>query len=94
MFGRIFTDFHISEYFRNIFSLKLDAYELIIAAVGLLIVLAVGILHEKGICIRERISGWRIPARWGFWYAAIMLVLFFGAYGSGYTIVDLIYAGY
>lgn len=94
MLKRIFTDFHISELFGNIFNLKLDEYELIIALVGLLIVLAVGILHEKGISIREKISGWRIPARWGFWYAAIMLVLFFGAYGSGYTIVDLIYAGY
>ncbi|MCM1308827.1 MAG: MBOAT family protein [Butyrivibrio sp.] len=94
MLKKILTDFHISECFGNIFNLKLDEYELIIALVGLLAVLAVGILHEKGIRIRERISAWRIPARWGFWYAAILLVMFFGAYGSGYTVVDLIYAGY
>lgn len=94
MLGRIFTDFHISEYFRNIFNLKLDEYELIVALVGLLVVLAVGILHEKGVKIREAVAGWRMPGRWAFWYAVILVVLFFGAYGSGYTMVDLIYAGY
>ena len=54
----------------------------------------VGAFKEKNIEIRRKVSGWVIPARWVFWYAAIMLVIIFGAYGSGYTAVDLIYAGY
>jgi predicted MFS family arabinose efflux permease len=78
----------------NIFNLKLDVYEFVIAVIGLVIVLVVSILKERNIKIRESISKFKLPARWAVWYAAILIVIFFGAYGSGYTIVDLIYAGY
>ena len=94
MFGKIFSDFHITELVNNIFNLKLDVYEFAIAVIGLVIVLVVSILKEKNIKIRESISKFKLPARWAVWYAAILIVIFFGAYGSGYTIVDLIYAGY
>ncbi len=94
MLKRILTNFHISSLYKNLFNLKLDAYELAVALLGLLAALAVGILHEKGVSIREKISGWHVSGRWVFWYAAIMMVMFLGAYGSGYTMVDLIYAGY
>jgi hypothetical protein len=94
MFGKIFSDFHITELVNNIFNLKLDVYEFVIAVIGLVIVLVVSILKEKNIKIRESISKFKLPARWAVWYAAILIVIFFGAYGSGYTIVDLIYAGY
>ena len=94
MFGRIFTDFHISKLTSSIFQLKMDRYDIPVVAVGIILVTIVGALKEKNIEIRRKVSGWVIPARWVFWYAAIMLVIIFGAYGSGYTAVDLIYAGY
>ena len=94
MFAGIFKNFHISELVSNIFQLKMDRFDLMVVPVGIILVTIVGALKEKGINIRQKISGWILPARWIFWYAAIMLVVIFGAYGSGYTAVDLIYAGY
>lgn len=68
--------------------------ELIIAFLGLMVVLIVDILHEKNISVREHIYRLRLPVRWGIWYAAIMAVIIFGAYGVGYTVTDMIYASY
>ncbi|HBE86149.1 MAG TPA: MBOAT family protein, partial [Lachnoclostridium sp.] len=61
---------------------------------GFLAVYAVGVIHERGISIRERISGWNMFARWIFLYAAILLVIVLGAYGEGYIPAKLIYAGF
>ena len=44
--------------------------------------------------LREEIAKWVLPARWGLWYATIVAVVLFGAYGVGYTLVEMIYAGY
>ena len=94
MFGKIFTNFHITELLYNIDGLKMDAADLTIAAIGIVIVTIVGILHEKEIHIREEIEKWVLPARWTLWYATIAVVVLFGAYGVGYTLVEMIYAGY
>lgn len=94
MLGRILTNFHITELGDHIYSLGMDRYDAAVALIGILIVLVVDILHEKNIQIRKAISGWTLPARWVFWYAAIFIVIIFGAYGAGYTVVDMIYAGY
>ena len=94
MLGRILTNFHITELGDHIYSLRMDYYDAAVALIGILIVLVVDILHEKNIQIRKAISGWALPARWVFWYAAIFIVIIFGAYGAGYTVVDMIYAGY
>ncbi len=94
MLGRILTNFHITELGDHIYSLGMDRYDAVVALIGILIVLVVDILHEKNVQIRKAISGWALPARWVFWYAAIFIVIIFGAYGAGYTVVDMIYAGY
>ena len=94
MLGRILTNFHITELGDHIYSLGMDRYDAVVALIGILIVLVVDILHEKNVQIRKTISGWALPARWVFWYAAIFIVIIFGAYGAGYTVVDMIYAGY
>ncbi len=94
MFAGIFKNFHISALTSSIFRLKMDRFDLMVVPVGILLVTVVGAMKEKNIDIRRGVSKWVIPARWVFWYAAIMLIVIFGAYGSGYTAVDLIYAGY
>ena len=94
MLGKIVTNFNITELIYKITLLKMDAADLIIAAIGILIVAIVGKLHEKGVKIREAIAGWNIVARWSLWYAGAVVVVLFGAYGVGYTIVEMIYAGY
>lgn len=94
MFGRILTDFHVTELFTKLDHLGMDKYDIAVALIGVLIVLIVDILHEKQISIRKKIAQWSLPTRWVFWYAVIFIVVIFGAYGAGYTVVDMIYAGY
>ena len=94
MIGRVFTDFGIKTIVSDYSMLGLDTFDWIIVALGVFAVSFVGILHEKGISVREKIATWSTPVRWVFWYAGIMAIVFLGAYGFGYTAVDLIYAGY
>lgn len=94
MFGKIFSDFHITQLFKRFGTLRVDTVDIIIAVIGVIIVTIVGVLLEKNIKVREKIDGWKLPLRWTFWLTAIMVIVLFGAYGSGYAAVDLIYAGY
>lgn len=94
MFKRIFTSFEASKFMNNVQHLKVAKNDLVIAFVGLLIMMLVGVLKEKNISIRETVGKWKLPVRWIFWYGVMLFVIIFGAYGSGYTVVDLIYAGY
>ena len=92
MLRGIITDFHITALTESNFGV--DVPDLILASVSILLVFVVDIIHEKGISIRRRVAECKLPVRWSFWYAVILLVVVFGAYGSGYTIVDMIYAAY
>lgn len=94
MLGKIVTDFHISELLGKLSSLKMDTADLVVVAIGIVVVAIVGSLHEREIKIREEIAKWALPVRWGVWYAAILAVIMLGAYGTGYSIVEMIYAGY
>lgn len=95
MFGSIFTGFQLSTLTDgSLLKLGLSLKDFAVVTFGLIAVLIVGLLHEKGIAIRERIAGWHIAARWGFLYAAIVIVIIFGAYGAGYIPAKLIYAGF
>lgn len=94
MLGKIVTDFHISELLGKLSSLKMDTADLVVVAIGIVVVAIVGSLHEREIKIREEIAKWVLPVRWGVWYAAILAVIMLGAYGTGYSIVEMIYAGY
>ena len=92
MLRRIVTDFHITALAETNFGV--DVPDLILASVSILLVFVVDVIHEKGISIRRKVAECKLPVRWSFWYAVILLVVVFGAYGSGYTIVDMIYAAY
>lgn len=78
----------------SILKLGLSMKDFDVVLIGFVIVLVVGILHEKEISIREKIAGWNIFVRWGLYYAAILLVIIVGAYGKGYLPAKLIYAGF
>ncbi len=94
MLKNMFMNFHIHKLTYKFFDLGMDQYDSVVALIGILVVLAVDIMHEKNISLRDIIAKWALPVRWAFWYAAIMFVVIFGAYGAGYTVVDMIYAGY
>lgn len=92
MLGRIIGDFHVSALLETNFGV--DVCDLLLAAICIMLVAVVDVLHEKGVSIRQRVASFKLPLRWSFWYAVILLVVVFGAYGAGYTVVDMIYAAY
>jgi alginate O-acetyltransferase complex protein AlgI len=95
MLGDIFTRPEWSELVNGyLLRLTVSKADLAAAAAGAAVMLAVDIMHEKGICIRDSIDRLHAPARWGIYYAAIIIVLIFGAYGAGYVPVDPMYAGF
>ncbi len=94
MIGGIFKSFHYSEFSRNFGRMNLERADLYIALTCLIVVLIVGILHEMNIQVRDLLYKCPTPVRWIFWYTCIFVIVMFGAYGSGYSIVELIYAGY
>lgn len=93
MLGKVFNnfmDFNNGEFF----SLGLDIKDFIIVLIALIVVLIVSVLNEKGIHIREKISKQNIVLRWLIYYALILAIIVFGAYGQGYIPVDPIYADF
>lgn len=95
MFLSIFTRFELSALTDgSLLKLGISAADFLAVFGGFLAVLMVGILHERGVSIRERASKWGIVRRWSFYYAAVLVIIIFGAYGPGYRAVDLIYAGF
>jgi D-alanyl-lipoteichoic acid acyltransferase DltB (MBOAT superfamily) len=95
MFQSIFTGFSWSVLTDgSLLKLGLSLKDFGAVLFGLITVLVVGILHERGISVRERIAGWNIILRWSLLYSAILLVIILGAYGDGYIPAKLIYAGF
>ena len=75
-------------------TLGLSWMDFVPVILGLLAMLAVGVLHERGVHIRERVASWKLGWRWGFYYLALFAVLVFGVYGLGHTPAELIYASF
>ena len=93
MFRSIFGDFHISSlwiYFPD----AITGGDVAIIIAGSIVVWIVGFIKEQGVDVRGKILNAKIPAKWGVYYAIIFAILVFGAYGTGYQPVDLIYAGF
>ena len=93
LFKRIISNFSFSTIDDKLLKkLSADKYDFIIVGVTLLIILAVSILNEKGICIRESLAKRNIVLRWTLLYALLLYIIIFGAYGLGYKPVDPMYA--
>ena len=60
----------------------------------MLLGLAGGLVRRRGISRRETVARQLIAVRWSVYYAAILFVIIFGAYGIGYVPVDPIYAAF
>ena len=80
----IFTD-------DSLFSLGLVWKEVIVLLVCLGVLLAVGIIKEKGIAIRDNILKLNIAVRWGIYLALIVFIVIFGTYGFGFDAQAFIY---
>lgn len=76
----------------TVFNLGLDVQDFIIVGVMVLVIFIISLLKEKGIKIRESIANKNIVIRWTIYYALILTIIIFGAYGIGYIPVDPMYA--
>ncbi|MCM1386119.1 MAG: hypothetical protein NC231_02230 [Bacillus sp. (in: Bacteria)] len=73
--------------------LGLDAVELVIAVVSLLVLLMVSCLQQSG-SVRDKIAEKKLPVRWFIWYALLFAVILFGCYGPEYSAAEFIYQGF
>lgn len=94
MFGSIFTGFDLNVLTSGALLRDYGIFinDFILIFLSFLLILAVGIMQEKGFVIRDVIAKRHIAVRWLVYYAGIFSIILFGAYGAGYRIVDLIYA--
>lgn len=95
MLKSMFTTWNPEVIFGGIlFTMGLDWIEMTIAMISLGILLAVSLLKERGISVRESISGKKLPVRWCIWYALLFYTILLGYYGPGYSAAEFIYQGF
>ena len=75
----------------TLYTLGVNRVDFWIMIASLLILLAVDILHENKIQIRERLLVQPLPVGWAVVYAALFMILLFGVYGPGYDAASFIY---
>lgn len=93
MFSKMITNFSFNLIKDGtILKLGLDKYDFFIVAIMTFVIFIISILKEKGINIRQEISNKNIIIRWIIYYALILSIIIFGAYGTGYVPVDPMYA--
>lgn len=78
----------------SLYTHGLDQKDFYVALVGMILMLFVDILHEKGICIRKRISAQPLLIRWVIYYSLIFTILIFGIYGSGFDASGFVYGAF
>ena len=76
----------------TLFKLGLEPLEMFILFVGILVLLTVSILQERGVKMRETIAKQNLAFRWAVYIIALIVVIIFGVYGRGYNAADFIYA--
>jgi len=79
-------------YDRSLLQLGLSQSDYNILIFGILILLVVGILQERGLEIRAALDRQNLWFRWLIAIGAILAVLLFGVYGSNYDARSFIYA--
>ena len=95
MFKSIFKDFEFSQLFDGtLLHMGLDSADFAIIGLGCVVVAIVGSFKERNLLGDEGLHKLKTPLRWAIYYALIIAVIVFGAYGVGYQQVDLIYAGF
>ena len=100
MLKGIFTNFSFSfatcrpELLKLLDGTDCDIHDLRIVLATVVLVFVVSLLQERGVKIREAIGKKPLALRWAIWYALILLIVIFGAYGVGYVPVDPMYANF
>ena len=93
MLGSVFKGFNLEPFLSGaIYKLGTDAHDYFIILIGVVIMLAVGLLKECGHHIRSEVAEMNIAVRWSIYLLLVLSIIIFGAYGTGYGQVDPIYA--
>lgn len=92
---KMFTATGTSAFFNNaIYKLGMDRRDFYIVALALLIVVIIHLMQENKIDVRKFVAQKPLLIRWGLYYALIMFIVVFGAYGPGYLPIDPMYANF
>lgn len=95
MLGKAVTDFTFSSFSAEFFSnIGVDIGDFIAVGVTVAIVLAVSVMQEKGVNIRQRLRERGPVIHYAVILALLLYIIVIGAYGPGYTPVDPIYADF
>ena len=96
MLKMMFTDFSFRSLYNadNVVALGIDGQDVAIVCVAVGLVWMISILKERGVEIRESVAKRPMPVRFAVWYALILFIVIFGAYGQGYIPVNPIYANF
>lgn len=78
----------------TLFTLGLDAWEMFVLFLAMLVLLTVSILQEKGYHLRETIERQNLVFRWALYITAVISIILLGVYGSVYDASAFIYAGF
>jgi len=92
MFKVIFTDFDGEELMKHLGDFGMDFHDYVTVIIAFLLIMILNIMKEKNVPYREKFMALPLPLRWGIWYAIMMSIVIFGAYGSGYDAAGMIYA--
>jgi len=95
MFAKMFTEFTFKSFKDGtILKLGMDLQDFGVITIFTVLVFIISIMHEKNISVRDEISKKNIVIRWIIYYAIILAIVIFGAYGTGYRPVDPMYANF
>ncbi len=95
MLGNLTKGFTLRHFWDGtLLKVGLDVADYTIILAGCLVVGIFGLLRERNMVDIESLRGRKLPIRWAVYYALIISIVIFGAYGDGYQPVDLIYANF
>lgn len=95
MIGTMFGKFYPWVFFDNsLFQLGLSQKEFEVLFLAVALLLAVSVLQEKGIKIREWFHRQNTAIRWMIYLCSIWSIWIFGTYGYGFQAADFIYGGF
>ena len=91
MFGTMFTDFNLEELLNgSLLNLGLNIADYVILLIGLVILTTVSLIQRSG-SVRDKLYQKPTVLRYGVYYALVISILVFGAYGVGYDASQFIY---
>ena len=96
MLERMFYKFRISDFagLIHIKGVNFILGDYLVIFVGIILIAIYDILKEKNISLFSNLGRFEMPVRCVVYYALILSIVIFGAYGTGYEKVDMIYAGF